>query len=245
MRTLALETTALTGSLALLEEDRVIAERALPDGQRSAQSLAPTIESLLTEQRWTMKSVQLVAVAQGPGSFTGLRVGVTTTKTLAYAIGAEVLGVDTLEVLAAAVGQASSPAIDHVRQAGTPGPRRIHAVLDAQRNQLFAAAFSWSSDDIFPVRESPTEIVDLAPFVATLQPGDVVVGPVVAKLASSLPENIVPIIQEPRASAVGRLAYRDYAAGRRDDLWKLAPLYYRLSAAEEKARGRQGDKETG
>jgi tRNA threonylcarbamoyladenosine biosynthesis protein TsaB len=218
MRTLAIETTALTGSLALLEDDRVVAERELPDDQRSARSLAPTIHSLLAEQAWPMQTIRLIAVAQGPGSFTGLRVGVTTAKTLAYAIGAEVIGIDTLEVLAS---QAKK------------GTARIHAILDAQRNQLFAADFSWPTAEAFPIRLTPTQIVDLTPFVAALQPGDVVIGPVAAKLASQLPAEVSSLTQDPCAAVLGRLAYRDYSAGRRDDLWKLSPLYHRLSAAEE------------
>jgi tRNA threonylcarbamoyladenosine biosynthesis protein TsaB len=224
-RTLAIETTSFTGGVALLYDDRVVAERRLPDDSRSAQSLAPAIQAILAEADWLVGSLNLIAVAQGPGSFTGLRVGVTTAKTLAYAIGAEVLGIDTLEVLAAQVGQASSPA------------RSIHAILDAQRNQLFAATFTWLSDSPFPRRESATAISDLAPFLASLLPGDVVIGPVLPKIAGQLPDFIIqadPAPCEPQAATIGRLAYRDWQSGRRHSLWTLAPEYYRPSAAEEK-----------
>ena len=75
----------------------LLAELSLDHTQRSAQSLAPAIEALLTQVGWLPRDVQLVAVSVGPGSFTGLRVGVTTAKVFAYAVGAEVLGIDTLE----------------------------------------------------------------------------------------------------------------------------------------------------
>src|SRR5687768_12135976 len=101
MRILALETSGLSGEVALLEGERVIAEQWLDPGQRTARSLAPGMKQILQTAGWQPRDVQLVAVTIGPGSFTGLRVGVTAAKTLAYAVGCEVMGVDTLEVIAA------------------------------------------------------------------------------------------------------------------------------------------------
>jgi tRNA threonylcarbamoyladenosine biosynthesis protein TsaB len=222
MRILAIETTAFTGSLALAEDGQLVAQSRLPAELRSAQSLAPAIESLLAEQSWPVKSLQLIAVVQGPGSFTGLRVGVTTAKTLAYAIGAEVLGLDTLDVLAS---QASSTA------------GCIHPVVDAQRSQLFTARFAWPEGMQFPLRQTATGISDLPPWLAALQPADIVIGPAASKLAPQLQNTLPPesmITCEPSASAAALLAWRDYQAGRRDDLWSLLPQYHRLSAAEEK-----------
>ena len=222
MRILAIETTAFTGSLALAEGDRLIGEARLPSDSRSAQSLAPSIQSLLSVHDWPVASLQLIAVVQGPGSFTGLRVGVTTAKTLAYAIGAEVLGLDTLEVLAAQAG---------------PTPGRIFPVVDAQRGQLFTARFEWREGAAFRARQSPTGISDLQSWISALQRHDVVIGPVSSKLAPQL-ANVLPaeniIACEPQARVAAQLAWRDYQAGRRDDLWTLLPQYHRPSAAEEK-----------
>lgn len=222
MRILAIETTAFTGSLALLEGDRVVAEAALPEGLRSAQSLVPAIGSLMADHRWEMATLQLIAVVHGPGSFTGLRVGITTAKTLAYALQCETIGVDTLEVLAAQ----ARPAAGH-----------IYPIVDAQRGQLFTAAFTWPAGEPFPVRQSPTGIVDLSPWLAELHQEDLVVGPPVPKLAVQLLAGITPenrLECQPQASTAGRLAWRDYQAGRRDSLWTLAPQYHRASAPEEK-----------
>ena len=80
MRILALETTAITGSVALLEHEQLVHEIVLRDDQRSAQSLAPAIEAALQAVAWPLASIQLMAIAIGPGSFTGLRVGITTAK---------------------------------------------------------------------------------------------------------------------------------------------------------------------
>src|SRR5205823_153504 len=80
----------------------------------------------LATANWLPKEVELVAVTVGPGSFTGLRIGVTTAKAFAYAIGAEVVGVNTLDALAAQA---------------LPSPSPLWAILDAQRQELFAAKF--------------------------------------------------------------------------------------------------------
>jgi len=96
MRTIALETSSSSGSIALFEADRLVAESdlgawELGRGQRTAQSLAPALQSILRQATWKPRDVELIAVTDGPGSFTGLRAGVTTAKVFAYATGAEVV----------------------------------------------------------------------------------------------------------------------------------------------------------
>ena len=133
MRILALETSGSSGSVAALEGTQLILEQPLASGSRSAQSLAPGIDALLAEVGWSVGQIDLLAVTQGPGSFTGLRIGITTAKALAYAVGGQVIGVNTLEVIA--------------RQAppGRAAPAKqqtLWTVLDAQRGELFAARFA-------------------------------------------------------------------------------------------------------
>lgn len=221
MRILALETTEKTGSVAAADNTNLLAELDLGLTQRSAQSLAPAMLALLKQVGWLPSDVQLVAVSVGPGSFTGLRVGVTTAKVFAYAVGAEVLGIDTLETIAAA-----SP--DDVGE--------VSAVIDAQRGQLAERRFARHGDGRFePV--GPQRLVDVEAWLKELPPGLAVSGPVLSKLADRLPSHVRtldPRCWPPRASVVARLAARDYALGRRDDLWQLAPRYCRRSAAEEK-----------
>ena len=98
-RLLALETTDLTGSVALFEQGKVLAVRFLDPEQRSAQSLAPAIQSILREFSWKPSDVDVVATTVGPGSFTGLRVGVAAAKMFAWSVGARIVGVDTLDAV--------------------------------------------------------------------------------------------------------------------------------------------------
>lgn len=222
VRILALETSSRISSAALLRDEKLIGAVRLPPEVGTASGLAPALVELLRDAEWAMADIDLIAVSIGPGSFTGLRVGVTMAKTLAYALRCEVLGVDTLEAIAA-----QAPAdVDEVQ-----------AVIDAQRQQLFAGCFRSTADGGWQVAR-PNTILDNAGWLAALRPGDCVSGPGLRRLATQLPAGVTALPDDlwtPRAETVGRLASSEHQAGRRDDLWKLAPIYYRKSAAEEKA----------
>ena len=224
MRILALETTEKIGSVAAMLDGNLLSEMTLERSQRSAQSLAPAMLALLKQVGWLPGDVQLVAVSVGPGSFTGLRIGVTTAKMFAYAVGADVLGVNTLEAIAAAAG-------DDVTE--------VSAVIDAQRGQLVEQRFVRGSQRWFEP-ETPERLVDIGIWIEELPPGIAATGPMLVKLAdhcASYVRVLDPEYWRPRASTVARLAARDYARGRRDDLWRIAPHYSRRSAAEEKQSG--------
>ena len=226
MRIVALETTERVGGVAALVDGDVAEQLQLNPDQRSAQSLAPAVRQLLRTLAWRAADVDLVAVAAGPGSFTGLRVGVTTAKTFAYATGAQVLGLNTLEVIAA-----EAP----------PSVAAICVVMDAQREQVFSGRLARDDTGRFQWREE-TRVVDVQAWLAGLGGGEVVAGPGLVKLAGRLPPQVTALEEHlwaPRAATVGRLAFEHHRAGRRDDLWQLVPQYFRKSAAEEKWEQRQ------
>jgi tRNA threonylcarbamoyladenosine biosynthesis protein TsaB len=223
-----LETTERIATVAALEGDRLLAERELSPRQRSAQSLAPGIQALLREVGWKPDEVQLVALPVGPGSFTGLRVGVTTAKMFAYAVGAEVLGVNTLEVVA---------------QRAPADAAVLEVALDAQRRQVFVGRVARDAEGRL-TWQTETHLEDEADWLARLAPPAAVSGPALRKLRDQVPAGVAVVDESlwtPTAAAAGRLAWRHHQAGRRDDLWTLAPHYYRPSAAEEKWRERQGE----
>lgn len=225
--TLALETSLTSGSVAIIDEARTRQEIILPPETRSAQSLAPAIERVLRETGTAARDIALIATTAGPGSFTGLRVGVMTAKTLAFAWKCAVIGVDTLEVLAR---QAVAETL----------AARVHAVMDGQRRQLFAATFQVSTTGELTA-EGPAAVVDRAVWLAELRPGDWVTGPGLAPLLPSLPPGVIAAAEEvraARASMVGRVGLEHFLRGRRDDWRTLAPRYLRPSAAEEKRAAR-------
>jgi tRNA threonylcarbamoyladenosine biosynthesis protein TsaB len=240
MKILAIETTDQAGSAALMEGERAVAERRLEPRERSAQWLAPAIRDLLAAGAWQPSDVRLIGVAIGPGSFTGLRVGVTTAKTFAYAVGCDVIGVPTLEVIAAQVAAEMPPGSKQL-----PRPQIaavLSVVLDAGRQQVFSARFRPIADGRLEWME-PTALVDDAVWLAGLQPGELIAGPGLRKFSDRLPKNAIVAptqLWAPGAATVGRLALGRYQSGQRDDLWSLAPQYFRASAAEEKAAAAKG-----
>lgn len=124
MRILALDTTARRGSFALAEDGQIVASRVVdaPDG--FAGAVYGAVDALLAEAGWKLADIDAFAAASGPGSFTGIRVGLATAKALAEALGKAVIPVTTLEALAFAA----------------PGDLRA-PVLDARRGEVFAAVY--------------------------------------------------------------------------------------------------------
>lgn len=223
MKILSLETSLKQGSVAGLLGDanraEICSEMQLPADERSARSLLPTIDTVLQKCGWQPKDLDLICTTVGPGSFTGLRIGVTAAKTLAFTLDAAIVGVHTLAAIAANVPDFDS---------------RLWAIMDAQRGELFAAEFSAGKLDYFP----ETRIVPADEWLAALKPGEVVVGPPLSQLREKLPKGVRAVGTEawqPQASVVGRLGYQLFREGKTTNPIQLVPNYYRKSAAEEKA----------
>ena len=156
VRILALETSTNQASVALWESGTLQAEQCIVAERRIARFLLSTVQQVLDEHGWKPKDVQLVAVSQGPGSFTGLRVGLTTAKTFAYARQVPVVGVNTLEVIA----EQSFYPLDREATVTTADlTQPLAVVMNAHREQFFAATFASSTPTSCQVME-PTHLVD-------------------------------------------------------------------------------------
>lgn len=226
MRLLALETSELCGSVAAFDGEQLLRSVDLDRGQRSARALVPTIVELWREVGWKSTDVELVAVGVGPGSFTGLRVGITAAKTIAYAVGAEVMGISTLAAIASREPESVT---------------RLSAAIDAQRGQVAAQIFERNEKGMIPV--GPFRLLDIADWIAEATGETQLAGPVLRKLAARLGPNVATVPPEcwdPTAESIGRLALARHAAGDRDDLWQLVPVYSRRAAAEEKLDEKKG-----
>jgi tRNA threonylcarbamoyladenosine biosynthesis protein TsaB len=222
---LSLETSGQSGSLAAYDRDRLVAERILDPAKRSAQTLAPAIRDLLSEAGWQPAEVQVVAVVVGPGSFTGLRVGVISAKTFAYAVNARVVAINTLDVVAEQAYRTLPAQVT-----------RLTVAIDAQRGEVFAAIYERGPDNAWSLL-LPAAIMTQTEWLATLGPGSAASGLALEKLAEHVSAGTFIVPQEqwmPQAVTVGQLAARRVASGEFDDVWQLAPLYMRRSAAEEK-----------
>jgi len=227
MKTITIDTSLSTGSVAAIDGDR-IAVRLLPTAGEHARLLAAAIEAVAAELGWKTSAAELVAVVRGPGSFTGLRVGVTTAKALCWATGSRLLAVSSCEVIArgtaAAVGQHDAP---------------VTVAYDAGRGEVFAAT-------VVPDRSSPSgwlteagTLVVAQEWLKGMEPGSIVSGPGLALLTDALtgrPDLVVapPTAWMPASADLGHIALLRAAAGETDDPAALVPDYIRPSYADEK-----------
>jgi len=214
VKILAIETSGPVGGVALLEEEKLLGEWVFEHGMVHGRELAPSIARILHECGWTLHDLGLVAVDVGPGSYTGLRVGLATAKGLCLALGIPILGVVSLDAMAEAArgrGEVLCP------------------LLDARWGQLYGAIYS-------PHRVSEIFAEKPEACVARLPHDAVVFGDALERYGDLFRgrPSLGSEFARPRPAVVGRLASRDFAAGRRDDVDTIAPMYLRPTEAELK-----------
>lgn len=137
MKILSIEASAVAASAAVSEDGRLIAEEFTQNALTHSVTLLPAVSSVLKKAGLTLNDMDLIAVTNGPGSFSGLRIGVTTAKTLAYAANKKVIGVCTLKALAARL-----PMVDGL----------ICPIMDARRDQVYNAVYKWENGLLAEVR---------------------------------------------------------------------------------------------
>jgi tRNA threonylcarbamoyladenosine biosynthesis protein TsaB len=221
MFTLAIETSAVAASVALLEGDRCLAERNLQLGARHGQSLIAELGKLLELQELGPSDCGLMAVSIGPGSLTGLLVGVVCAKIWSYTTKCALVAVDTHRAIAA-----SSPA----------DVETVHVISPSQGGDLFFSRHRRSDGDLWTEIES-LAYLPLAEWLTQLKGDEIVSGPALAKLELELAGKCRLLPTEcwtPQARQVGRLGIALCEAGQTSDAWLLEPRYLRLSSAEEK-----------
>jgi tRNA threonylcarbamoyladenosine biosynthesis protein TsaB len=191
--------------------------------RRHGRDLIPRLADTLRDVGLRPNDIDVIAVGLGPGSYTGLRVGLTAAKALAYATGASLLGLDSLEAVA---------------QSAPAEPGRVSVIADAQRGYLYVADFVREAADGPSIRRCATRIESLLAWLAALEPDTFVMGPGLQspRIQTALPAGLVDhdaALNYPDGHRLIEFAMRSWADGRRDDLWLLEPNYLRQSSAEE------------
>ena len=231
MRILAFETSAKAGSVALLEDDRLLGEYYCETGLTHSQTVMPMAEQLLKTCGCTTKDVQAVAVAAGPGSFTGVRIGVAAAKGFAWGAEIPCYGVSTLEAMA--------------RQLGI-WQGYVLPVMDARRQQVYNALFrviAGKVERVCPDRAISLE--DLGKEIKNLSESVFLVGDGSVLCYNTLKESVPQLVLPPehrmhqRATGVGLAALEQIAAGDPGDAAALQPNYLRLSQAERERVARE------
>lgn len=230
-RLLIIETSHQPGCVALAEGDRLLSERKLDQARRHARDLAPAVKELLDQRGWRARDLEGVIVSRGPGSYTGLRVGLMSAKTLAYATGCRLLTIETFAALA--------------RQAPLEAAG-VDVVADAQQDKLYAQRFgrvpgtpTWQA--LTPLAVVPAAEWLLRPWSDNLGAAWVT-GPGVELLQGRLRANLrVVENRNPQATSLLALGWERWQREERDDPFAVEPLYLRPSSAEEKLAARSAE----
>jgi len=216
---LAINTAAPQFSLALLSlEGNVAAEHVMAEGKGHFVNLMPTLQFMLQSLDRRIQEVRCISVATGPGSFTGLRIGISLAKGLSHGLGAPVLGISSLEAMAVQVPCAELPVVP---------------MLHSRKGEVFAAQFAWEGKRHLEriVEDTWVGLED----IPRLFPGPAIfVGNDYANQGTRLE----PLLRDgawiapphcwcPRASSVGSLALQRFLRGEKDDPHTLHPVYLR------------------
>ena len=229
MKILAIEASALTASVAVCEDHLPLAAMTLQNGHTHSETLLPMVNQLLAHAGLTVADIDLFAVPVGPGSFTGIRIGVSLIKGLAFDSGKPCVGLSSLEAMA-------------YNLAGCPGI--LCPVMDARRNQLYNALFTWKDgklirlceDRLIPATELAKELAGYnAPVYMTGEGSPILEKAAAGSLDLRLPS---PLMATQNAVSVAELALVEYEKGNTVSDFELLPVYLRPSQAERERNER-------
>ena len=220
---LILETSGRIGKIGVACAGAVVRSVSLDDNRRHARDLAATVETLLKAESLAPTDLTGVMVGRGPGSYTGLRVGLMSAKALAYAVGCELRAVDTFAAIAE---QAPAEA------------RSVWVIADALQNQVYAKQFTRNAGEWGAANE--LRIVPVEEWRDSAVSGMWISGPGVKVYVDRIPQTCLIVPESDREARVESV----FAVGRRlaslsrAEMFALEPLYLRGSSAEEKAKGK-------
>jgi len=217
-RVLILETSGRIGRLAVARGRELLTQRSLDEQRRHARDLAPAVAELCRQCGWSVRKLEAVLVSRGPGSYTGLRVGIMSAKALAYAAGCVFLAIDTFAAIA--------------RQAPA-SVCQLEVLADAQQENVYAQR--WEQKQGIWQSITPLTIRPSSEWLAELPSGVWVSGPGLRAWESRLPSanRAAPQeVREPMPESLLAIGMERWDAGEADDFWSAEPLYLRPSNAE-------------
>ena len=226
MLILTIDSSTKVGSVSLISDEKLIAENLLNLQLNHSPRLMPAVVDVLEKSGYTKDDLDGIGIAIGPGSFTGTRIGVAAAKSLAQSLELPIVGVSTLEVLAAGLKYVTG---------------YICPMIDARRQRVYSALYQGAgSGNEFTAQttESLLEIDDLLAELAEVEAEIYFVGQIVSEYKEQIeakidkPRFIEDSFNLPRAGALGDLALSRLQAGQNDDLYALKPNYLKRSQAE-------------
>lgn len=230
MRLLAIDASNQAMSVAVLENQKIVGEITTNVKGNHSQRLMPAIAKLMADVGWKPADLDRIAVAQGPGSYTGLRIGVTIAKTLAWTLGKEITGISSLAVLAGNCEES---------------PNYLVPLFDARRGNIYTGLYKWESGELIQIE--PDTHISAEKWASHLKelPGtfeligeDRILHQQMFEqqlgnrvIAASLKNHL------PKGSVVGLLGLKEKPA----DVHTILPHYLKLAEAEENWRKEHPD----
>ena len=226
MKVLGVDTSTSCGSLGIIDDDAVVAEYALLRDETHSTRLVPAIQALLKEARLDLNKIDGMAVSLGPGSFTGLRVGLSAVKGLALAAERSVVGIPTLDALAS-----NLPFTPYV----------ICPLVDARKGEVYTALYKDGEggrvEQLTPYQVvAPLDLLEKLPLQETIFLGDgvEVYGELIKERFGEKALFAPPHLRFLRGSTVAEIGLQRFKKGETDDISSMVPIYVRPSDAEIK-----------
>jgi tRNA threonylcarbamoyladenosine biosynthesis protein TsaB len=231
IRVLAIDTSSHQGSVALTDGDCLVGEYLFSGGREYSEKLLVMIDRLLSDAATTMDQIQVVAVSSGPGSFTGLRVGISTAQGLALSREKVLIGIPTLEVVA-------SQAYGYGMQ--------ICPMIDSRREEVYTAFFKYTEQGALLKVVDETVIKPAQWLVHCTEPtvflgsGALLYQGIITAVRKNDALILPAVCGIPRAASVAQLALQRFLEGQRNELESFSPVYIRPPDAEITAGERKG-----
>lgn len=226
MKILALDTSAIVATAALIEDETMVAEFTINYKKTHSQTIMPMVENICQTAEISLDTIDYIAVASGPGSFTGLRIGAATAKGLAHGLDKPIVAVPTLDGLAMNILDST---------------RLICPIMDAKRGQVYTGIYRWGKGALEVVTAPMAiSIEELLMRIREMGESVIFLGDGVPvhkeKIKSSLPEYMYIFapahLNMHRAGAIGVLAAQYVKEGKIQDYAEFSPIYLRKPQAE-------------
>ena len=220
MKILAVDTSTMMSSISILENDIIIADSSINQKETHSEMLIPLIKRMLDDLKIKASDIDLFAIAKGPGSFTGLRIGMTSLKAMAQALDKPIIGISTLKGMAYSI----------------LNENYVLSIIDARGKRYFAGLYKWNNRELEMKFE---EIVEEQELEKRIQGLDklTIVGEAIRKLPLSIKDDsnirlAHPGLNNGISKNIAILAKEQFEKGEIDSTFDITPNYLRKSQAE-------------
>lgn len=225
---LSVETAAGVASAAVTVGEKLVCEAVVNNKKTHSQTLLPIIDKVLAQAEMRLEDIDVIAVSEGPGSFTGLRIGISTVKGLAHALSKPVIGVSSLVAMAY-----NLPFCEYI----------ISPIMDARRSQVYNAIYEWKNRELEEIKAPRAiSVEELCSELSASDKKTVFVGDgvpayrdVIEELLGDKAVFAPSCANMQRASALAPAAARLFDEGKTMTCYELKPVYLRKSQAEREA----------